>query len=102
MARWQHARFFLNLNLLPHPPLQVWVESTDPAVVDWVVDQVRQRDPQSYILETKQDVDGVTYRAVLQLSAGRDPYAFIALLRRLMCDDGWEPYGTGTDCKRQL
>ena len=101
MRRWQQASFFYDPYPYPEPSGQVWVQSTDPAIVDWLVDEVQQRDSQSYILETREDADGVTYRIVLQLSPDRDPKVFIPLLKRLLCDQGWEPYGEGTDFKRQ-
>lgn len=71
---------------------QVWMEGTDPVTLEWLLSEVRRRDPQCKIKQTDKDADGVVYQLALELSRGQHPALMLPALKRLLCDQGWEPY----------
>ena len=93
MTRWQSVR------IGDIGETEVWLRGTDPATLDWLVAEVRQRDPQSKIMEKLKDADGIVYQIDLELSPGCKSMAILPVLQRLLLEEGWEPYTHGL--KRQ-
>ena len=88
MARWQMVAVGGGDRL-------VYMYGTDSATLQWLVSQVQERDPQAKTKETHKDADGHVYDVSLELSRGRDAVAMQQVLKRLLCDQGWEPYSKG-------
>ena len=73
----------------------VWLRGTDPPTLEWLAAEVRQRNPQSKIVEKLKDADGIVFQMDLQLTPDGKAVPILAVLHRLLLDEGWEPYDDG-------
>ncbi len=68
---------------------------TYPTTIERLIDIVKNRDPACKLESLLKDADGSPYYAQIKLSFGQDVNAMVWMLKRLLCENGWEPYSHG-------
>ena len=67
----------------------LFIQSTDPKVITWLISKIRERDPASDYSETK-DIDGITYQISVYVPSQKAIEIERAIFR-LLANSGWEP-----------
>lgn len=79
---------------------QWFVQGTDAGMLEWLIDEIVKRSP-DIAVERDSDADGILCAAFLGPEKGLVTKVLPAL-RRLLCENGWEPFGDGTAFKRAV
>jgi len=68
------------------------IKSTSPETIEWLIGEIEKRSPELELIR-RYDAEGLLYEVY-----GNSLDAKIqALVKRLLCQEGWEPYGYGAD-----
>lgn len=79
----------------------ITIHGTDSATIKWLFTETQKRDPKVKGLWFV-DAEEVVHEVDLELSRGHDSQTMLPVLKRLLCDQGWEPFATYGYYKRQI
>jgi hypothetical protein len=79
---------------------QSFIQGTDAGTLEWLIGEIAKRSPDMAI-ERDNDADGILCAAYVGPETGFVTKVF-PVLRRLLCENGWEPFGNGRSFKRAV
>lgn len=68
------------------------IESTSPETLEWLIGEIEKHVPEIK-LTRKYDAEGL----LSQIFGAAINMELLAMIKRLLCENGWEPYGYGAD-----